>query len=138
MDWVLVLRLRVLSTIGLLVISVLGNAASSSKNKYVPLIGKTSRDSLFAYDQPIIICNDPIKVKGCENQCSYMKVNYHEMTHVNGRDEIPAKKAKSDRVDLNGVEAKAIEIPYAKGGKLSTFEVGNPGDKACKFATIFG
>nr|AIA13634.1 Unknown Function [uncultured bacterium] len=95
-----------------------------------------------------------------------MKLPYDEMKHINGRDENPkrglAKPERYDRVGIaqrriliskeppyESVEVKAKEpnadpslnplddVELQSNGKLLTYEVGNPDDKDCKWATIW-
>lgn len=106
------------------------------KSLALEYIAKTQKDHMFSYEKPYHICNDPIKVAGCENQCSYMKIFYDEMKHVNGRDEIPVVKALPERVDLTGIEKREVSI-YHAGGQMLTYEIGSVKDKDCKFSVVF-
>lgn len=62
-------------------------------------------------------------------------VDYQERRDVNGRDEIPVKKAKAERVEIlpEGSE-RDISVAF-EGGSMEAVEVGNA--KGAKFAVIF-
>ncbi len=75
------------------------------------------------------------KILETRNDDTYKRYAYDEMTDVNGRDEIPVKKAKAERIDPDGALHRRSLIIGNGDSAIDTFEVGNP--KNAKFAVIF-
>jgi predicted esterase len=66
---------------------------------------------------------------------AFKRYDWDEISTVNGRDAIPGKTAKPERVDLSVLkDQRDLKIPYT-GGEIDTFEVGK--SKEAKFAVIF-
>src|SRR4051794_32723030 len=69
------------------------------------------------------------------DRSAFKRIDYNEMRDINGRDEIPVAKAKSEYVDLAPLnEQREIVINYGEH-QMETYEVGTP--KNAKFAVIF-
>lgn len=75
------------------------------------------------------------KILEKKDKGDFFTVDYREKRDVNGRDEIPVKKAKAERVDILP-EGKERDLQVAfEGGSMDTVEVGDA--KGAKFAVIF-
>jgi hypothetical protein len=75
------------------------------------------------------------KILEKKDKGDFFTVDYKEKRDVNGRDEIPVKKAKAERVEiLPAGNERDLAVAF-EGGSMDTVEVGDP--KGADFAVIF-
>nr|WP_246748941.1 lysophospholipase [Rhizobium setariae] len=86
---------------------------------------KAYKDSLFAY--PAILSQ--------EDGGGFVTVDYQEIRDINGRDEIPERRAKSRYVSLGVKRQQAFETVEADGRSIDVLRVGEV--KNARFAVIF-
>lgn len=105
----------------LLLLALLATPASAAD----PLKLAPFKDPLFRHG----------KILEKKDKGDFFTVEYKEKRDVNGRDEIPVKKAKAERVEpLPEGSERDVSVAH-EGGSMETVEVGNA--KGAKFAVIF-
>jgi hypothetical protein len=86
---------------------------------------KSYKDALFAY--PSVLAE--------EDGGAFVTVDYQEMRDINGRDEIPERRAKGKYVSLAAKRQQAFETISASGRSIDVLRVGTLAN--AKFAVIF-
>jgi hypothetical protein len=86
---------------------------------------KSYKDELFAY--PAILSQ--------EDNGAFITVDYQEMRDINGRDEIPERRAKGKYVSLGAKRGQAFENISANGRSVDVLRVGDLA--GATFAVIF-
>lgn len=86
---------------------------------------KRYKDALFAY--PAIVAQ--------EDDGAFLTIEYEEMRDINGRDEIPERRAKAKYVSLGAKRQQAFETISANGRAVDVLRVGTL--DGAKFSVIF-